>query len=101
MHNIRHVPANGVHEGAIRDGPWKYLREPIAVGEYKEVLYNIAKDYKETTDLSEKQAAVTAQMSALFDQLAESEETADDVEAVEGNPHVDENGYVQTGWCDV
>ena len=86
-------------EGAIRDGDWKYLREAESPYWANEVLYNIKNDPTESTDLSETWTSVTKTMRDLFDELASSMVPDTDPDAVEGNPYVDDDEYVRSGWC--
>ena len=87
--------------GAIRDGDWKYIRDATYEGGVLELLYNIKLDFKETIDLSKVIPSITKRMKSLFEELSLSVVSEDNPPEVEGNPHFNEQGYVQSGWCDV
>ena len=98
VHNLKNDTTHGLL-GAIRDGDWKYIRDITLWGTVKEALYNVKRDFKERRNLSKFLPSVTQRMRNLLKSLSLSMVPADDLPEVEGNPHMDENGYIQSGWC--
>jgi arylsulfatase A-like enzyme len=64
---------NYTHNAAMRDGPWKLVKpyltraNPTGDSTAAPVLYNLATDPKETTDLSQQEPARYQQMRAALD----------------------------------
>ena len=103
IYNIENGETAGSIVGAIRDGDWKSIRQAESNSTYTEILYDLKLDYTETTDVSDEYMDVTMYMRGLFDEMASS--------MVSGVDHichkifppvdVDEDGYIQSGWCEI
>ena len=101
IYNIKSDSKYGSTIGAIRDGDWKYIREAESIATYKETLYNLKLDYTETTDVSEEYMDVTMYMRGLFDEMASSMVSGVDPDKIIPPVDVDEDGYIQSGWCEI
>ena len=101
VYNIFADDNYGTVVGAIREEEWKYIRMAKSETEHTESLFNIEADFKETTDLSKTQRNMTLYMRSLFDEMSSSMVPGIQPEPFNDTVHVDEMGYVKTGWCDV
>ena len=101
VYNIKVDDTYGTNIGAIRDGKFKYIREAVSETESEEALFNLGDDEVEATDLAQTDPSRTARMRTLFDQMASSMVSGTMPPPIDDDAHVDENGYVRSGWCDV
>ena len=101
IYNIENGETAGSIVGAIRDGDWKYIRQAESNSTNIEILYDLKLDYTETTDVSDEYMDVTMYMRGLFDELALSMVSGVDPDKIIPPVDVDEDGYIQSGWCEI
>ena len=101
IYNIENGETAGSIVGAIRDGDWKYIRQAESNSTNIEILYDLKLDYTETTDVSDEYMDVTMYMRGLFDEMASSMVSDVDPDKIIPRDDVDEDGYIQSGWCEI
>ena len=90
------------HFGAIRERIWKLHRIPAAnINGYYDELYNLETDPYEQFDVSRIEHDVAVYMGDLFDQLSKSIVEPRNVPVINDNRNIDEDGYIQSEWCEL
>ena len=68
---------------------------------YYDELYNLETDPYEQFDISRIEHDVAVYMWDLFDQLSKSIVEPRNVPVINDNRNIDEDGYIQSEWCEL